>query len=1110
MRILSGLALIAGFLVAPAAARAMVVGSPHDFSATGPFTTTLGPSGACSVCHVPHGAADSYALWPRNLDAYRSALVNDGDPSSVPNYVLGPTIQCYDCHDYHGGGGINNVPSLTADFTNSQHRPQNIAFGFTKNGTGDMTEDPPRGTVSGYYENKPPYSSSYGANPNLALPADLAMTGGHYFKHDPDDAGGVLKVGDKLPCRDCHDPHAWNGSWQAFIKPNLGGSTGWGRIVPSNQPAASTYMANEFTTALARDDDRSRQLCIACHGDSNTLPPVNFSDISSAYSTLAGAVVRPPDTIADHKAASAVACVSCHKHNSIDASCSDCHGYPPGEPAPTRYPSTFTASPDPDSDADSTTRGSHAMHTGAKTGGAPNSFSVYSFPCETCHYASAGAGSSMGYHGNDNVSVIIMGVYTKAGGMYDSSNYYNQAYYPAGPTGQLDNSTGSTGWGYASPARAGWNSCQFVYCHSAGRVKSAMADNEYRRPQFNTGPLGCNGCHGDTGADNTSIAYGMPAYANGGPGTDNANSHGAHVVNAGYECSVCHAGTATGSGAGRAIVSTTPTIHVNGSREVGFAGGGTYTGGSDKRCAVSCHNSEALPLAQQPQWGSAGSATCTACHVTSAADSDQYLTASDTWFQNGVAANLDNTEWTWSGHGRPAASGNYEVSGRPAADLLGGGTGDNPCLYCHDPNVGHKDAANPFRLKDQTGVSGFSGLAWNATCLVCHRKTPAPPGYDPDGSATVYASKAAAAAFTDNNHWGVEHGATNGGKFCWDCHDPHGDRNSSGTGNIFMVHKQQLARQTDGTYGYRGSGGALTNNAPVFTNVATGTNYADNTTYAGICQVCHTQPTTGHYRYDYGDGHNAGSRCTTCHAHDAAFAASKCEGCHGGENGELAPVNGAPKVTRYWKTSGHGHAAGPAVTCENCHDVASPSPSTHTTSGSGIFNTYRWNGDSNDNTNANTSHLKSFYVTTGTASQIQVNFDSGCYNGPGGGVACHAQRFIKNHRHTKDAGNVMQFGRHNTTNNPKGFTWYAQASYESDFYKSRSPWVIQDTTTNTGAANPPSDPYFGTCVSCHDPHGTDWNVTDNTYGALGFTNHMVRGRWFGAGASQFCNGACHK
>ena len=79
------LVLAAAWLLAPAAARGEIVGSPHDFSvATGPFTKSvdLAAGGACFACHIPHGA-DRDRLWARNLEPYRTNLVNNGSPSSV-------------------------------------------------------------------------------------------------------------------------------------------------------------------------------------------------------------------------------------------------------------------------------------------------------------------------------------------------------------------------------------------------------------------------------------------------------------------------------------------------------------------------------------------------------------------------------------------------------------------------------------------------------------------------------------------------------------------------------------------------------------------------------------------------------------------------------------------------------------------------------------------------------------------------------------------------------------------------------------------------------------------------------------------------------------------
>jgi hypothetical protein len=110
-----------------------------------------------------------------------------------------------------------------------------------------------------------------------------------------------------------------------------------------------------------------------------------------------------------------------------------------------------------------------------------------------------------------------------------------------------------------------------------------------------------------------------------------------------------------------------------------------------------------------------------------------------------------------------------------------------------------------------------------------------------------------------------------GGKFCWDCHDPHGDS------NIFMI-QDKVATETDGTFGIPFSRRTVT-----FTRKQSGLDYARTSApYDGICNVCHTE-TGQHYRFDYGDGHNAGRICTSCHEHrftDSHASGKACDTCH--------------------------------------------------------------------------------------------------------------------------------------------------------------------------------------------------------------------------------------
>jgi hypothetical protein len=177
----------------------------------------------------------------------------------------------------------------------------------------------------------------------------------------------------------------------------------------------------------------------------------------------------------------------------------------------------------------------------------------------------------------------------------------------------------------------------------------------------------------------------------------------------------------------------------------------------------------------------------------------------------------------------------------------------------------HKTEANPFRLRTITDpVWGKNGV-----CMNCHAIGSA--GITVDGQLVNATRKVGSA------HYGTLHSpALNAGQFCWDCHDGHGD------GNLYMIHDSVSATSDPNTGAPQGTGLTV-----VFTAAATGTDYARSTApFNGICNICHS--TTVHYTSTKGDGHNAQTRCTTCHSHSgtdavSAFAAGggACNSCHG-------------------------------------------------------------------------------------------------------------------------------------------------------------------------------------------------------------------------------------
>jgi predicted CxxxxCH...CXXCH cytochrome family protein len=563
----AGLLAVVGVLFfAATSLHAFVVGGPHDFSsATGPYTqsTAIAPSGVCSACHIPHGADGSGPLWSRSLSEYVTALTMNGDTSGKPDYIGTPTLACYDCHDAHTSGNINDIPAKSA--FSSNHQPQDIAFGG----------DGPGGANPGYYEHSPanPSGGSYGvySYPGQFNPTDnLAKTGGHFFRRDPTGSTSSRPdIGDKLSCRDCHEPHS---GLDAFIRtdlPDSGATPGLGSSYSS--VTASTKMTNNV--GRTRNDAQSRKICVACHGYSDNGTPVKYSQINPAYTNSSDNVPKPPITVSDHDSSAQSACVSCHDHDSVGASCTQCHGYPPGPGTVPNYPAAKTPN------AYTAANDSHARHVGRQSDAAPNSSSVYSFQCDACHYNYN--------HQNDNVDI----------------RFSLPAPMPQpSPNGFV-----------ATVPPGGVQQCTNVFCHSNGGSDNTMG-GYYRSIAWGTTALGCNGCHGvATSPGNRN--YGMPDYANGGQVTATANSHSKHVVDMGYECNVCHAGTVSAT---RTILGTVPTLHVNGTRNVSFGGIATGVGATPydngtKTCSVSCHGNAGS--ATPPRWGGAPMAGCGVCHL---------------------------------------------------------------------------------------------------------------------------------------------------------------------------------------------------------------------------------------------------------------------------------------------------------------------------------------------------------------------------------------------------------------------------------------------------------------------------------------------------------------
>ncbi|MDD5761335.1 MAG: hypothetical protein PHP88_02350, partial [bacterium] len=356
------------------------------------------------------------------------------------------------------------------------------------------------------------------------------------------------------------------------------------------------------------------------------------------------------------------------------------------------------------------------------------------------------------------------------------------------------------------------------------------------------------------------------------------NSHDKHVYATDNTtvCQKCHP-TANPTTLNR-LATDNWARHLNDNVDVAQGNGASFAWaqGTHTCTNISCHGGAGTSA----KWGD--SLGCSACHLAAGpnGDVDDFGTGTAASMTgNGITARIDNAEWLYSGHGKQ--SGTYDCSVNVAAAFAG----TNPCLYCHDDTVGHNNTGNIFRLAN----NNYYGNGWNDVCLICHRKTGGAAGYNYPGGPGLKVSL----SLVDTAHYGAKHGAAtdNGGRFCYDCHDPHGDRISTG-GNIFMIGKRVTMAHDNVTGIATGGNDNSHRPAPTFTSNASGTNYADNVTRLGICQVCHTTGMVNHWTNStpWSDGHNASTRCTQCHSHDGNFKGSgSCIGCHGTPMGS-APV----------------------------------------------------------------------------------------------------------------------------------------------------------------------------------------------------------------------------
>ena len=482
--------------------------SLHDF--TGDPVTSRGSCFACHDLHTSSANTESFIgtyitksfLWGRDLteefngtnEFYQKRDLGtfSGGVGGYPNYLIGATVMCFDCHS---GDAANNGPD---DFDFSGNPPQDIAFGGDR-GT--------QGGTLGYYElpdGREPDSNTTSTTdvaPTLSeVQSGTSLPGGHFVKtpmqgntqetdnyevRTPDNILLYkISIGDKLPCEVCHDPHLGESASvdQAFFRRDI--YAGEGQLVTRGESEFNSKLLASGNTRNGTGN--GRLMCIYCHGTSDwdgSSNPINgiaplMTDSGATILTLYGIRARPPSspppgastafpppaTINEHSSSDTTTeCTSCHNHNNINAACGGCHEFPP-------------------------TSGAHLVHS-STADGKPE------FNCETCHGPSPGSAawhnesSSASYDSNNpthynNITLINELTVLQRGteqAYYDST--WNRSGQPA-PT-----VTKAAGWAFT---------CTNVQCHGMDPVIWTWQTTDTWNPSPPGGYKLCGGCHGAT------------------------------------------------------------------------------------------------------------------------------------------------------------------------------------------------------------------------------------------------------------------------------------------------------------------------------------------------------------------------------------------------------------------------------------------------------------------------------------------------------------------------------------------------------------------------------------------------------------------------------------
>jgi hypothetical protein len=205
---------------------------------------------------------------------YVSPHARDAD---MPRRDAGGDGLCLNCHDPHARPGRDLLIASYGNISGHAESGPPAAYGLCfschgRAGVGSM--EPESRNIEDYYDT--------GLNGTSA---------GHQIRRNPAVAiswPAHVKIGDKLPCYDCHNPHGSAGN--DFVRPN-------GALISDQR---RDWSGLDDTLA---DAAQARAFCLACHIPADGIP---------GSQTVEGIVMNTlPDEDA-HRSAAVQSCYDCH------------------------------------------------------------------------------------------------------------------------------------------------------------------------------------------------------------------------------------------------------------------------------------------------------------------------------------------------------------------------------------------------------------------------------------------------------------------------------------------------------------------------------------------------------------------------------------------------------------------------------------------------------------------------------------------------------------------------------------------------------------------------------------------------------------------------------